>query len=185
MNTLAHQVITSCSSNAMSPKYYMLALFIGIFQLPADCAALALLQAGDVFSDTALFLWCIIGSSGGAYMAVFCFPPAKSKMDGVSEAEQMQLMIRKLCAKFGFSMIAGASLSPMLMRLLDVPTDRTYVVGCSTLVAFLLAAAIHFISNILDSWRANRANRQVVYITNNNAGPTQQQFGDSNNQDQK
>jgi hypothetical protein len=179
MNTLANQLITSCSCNVMSPKFYLLAIFMGLFQLPADAAALALLQSGDVFGDTALFLWCVIGSSGGAYMAVFCFPPTMSKGD-LPESEHLRFMIQKLCAKFGFSLIAGGLLSPLLMRLLSVPTDRTYVVGCSTLVAFSVAALIHLGANMLDSWKQ----RRVVYITNNNSGQVQQQFGEANKQDQ-
>ncbi len=158
-------------------KFHLLAAFLFAFQLPADAAALAMLQAGDVFGDTLLFLLCVIGASGGAYCAVFCFPPSESKTCQ-SESANLRFMVRKLCAKFGFSMLGSATITPLLMQVMSIDTSRAMVVGCSSIVAFAIVALIHFVAGFIERMKE----RKVVYITNN--GPAQQQLGDNTKQSQ-
>jgi hypothetical protein len=158
-------------------KFHLLAAFVFVFQLPADAAAFAAIQVGDVFGDTLLFLLCVIGASGGAYCAVFCFPPSESKI-AQSDAANLRLMVRRLCAKFGFSMVGSATISPLLMQVMSLDTSRAMVVGFSSIVAFAIVATIHFVAGFIERMKE----RKVVYITNN--GPAQQQLGDNNKQSQ-
>jgi hypothetical protein len=177
MITIAHHVLPPSNGCPKVHKFHLLAAFVFVFQLPADAAALAAIQAGDVFGDTLLFLLCVIGASGGAYCAVFCFPPRESPTCQ-SDSANLRMMVRRLCAKFGFSMIGSATITPLLMQVLSIDTSRAMVVGCASIVAFAIVATIHFVAGFIE--RVN--SKKVVYITNN--GPAQQQLGDHNKQSQ-
>jgi hypothetical protein len=175
MNTIAQPI--SISEFRKVQKFHLLAVFLFAFQLPADAAAVLMLQ-GDVFGDTLLFLLCVIGASGGAYCAVFCFPPTESKACQ-SDAANLRGMIRRLCAKFGFSMIGSATITPLLMQVFSIETSRAMVVGCASIVAFAIVALIHFIAGLMERIK-DRRDRKVVHI--NVTGPVNQLGGSIDNE---
>lgn len=88
----------------------------------------------DVLDDTRLTALCILGAIAGAFLAVALWPPQED-----TDTNKM----RRLAAKFGSSMIAGATFTPMIIRWSKWSCDADVVLATSTGVAMLSVAIIH------------------------------------------
>lgn len=100
-----------------------------------DTEVIVLQPYGDpLLDDTKLTALCILGAIAGAFLAVALWPPQED-----TDTNKM----RRLAAKFGSSMIAGATFTPMIIRWSKWSCDADVVLATSTGVAMLSVAILH------------------------------------------
>lgn len=100
-------------------------------------------QSVVILLDAVLRTACLTGSFFGAALSV-CFWP-------VDHSDQITAM-RMLSIKFVGSAIAGIALTPMTMRWLGWQLDADWVVGVSTVVAFVAVGVVPALAVPLRDW---------------------------------
>lgn len=109
-------------------------------------------QAQALLNDARLTGLCVLGAVAGAFLAISIWPPKN-----YTQANQL----RSLGAKFGASMISGATFTPAIIRAADWPIDADVVLAVSTGVAMVAVAVIHAVVPILENACARFLARKI------------------------
>lgn len=126
----------------------------GAAALASDARAQALVQliattAPNIYADTRLLCFCVVGSVMGAFLAVACFP------DNIQGSERNAA--RRVALKFGSSLASGVALTPGLLRRVGWADGEPDTIVCaSAVVACFAVLAIHAAAPVIGKWFARR-----------------------------
>lgn len=119
-----------------APLEVMLAWF---YALVAAAAGIDDLASVAIWDKSQLRLWCLLGSLGGAFLAVAVLP----------SHELTGNYARRLALKFVSSGLAGLIFTPIVIRWRGWPVDSDVVLATSAAVALL---AVGTISAVYPAW---------------------------------
>lgn len=130
MNPVAIVIIFSAS----------ISIYAGIFlELISDAAS----GNEAVYSDDRLLAKCLLGSTIGALISLFAFPP-------VNDTDTNKL--RRICLKMAASMAVGAMLAPAVIEHLGWRQTGSTVIAASFLLSFAGISILHRAIPWIERW---------------------------------
>lgn len=100
-----------------------------------------------IWDKSQLRLWCMLGSIGGAFLAVAVLP----------SHENTGNYTRRIAMKFASSGIAGLIFTPIVIRWRGWPVDSDVVLAVSATVALLAVGTISMLYPIWVKWILGKA----------------------------
>lgn len=113
-----------------------LATFIAVL------ATLPALSADTVWDKQQLRMYCLLGSIGGAWLAITIFPPHTERGN----------VAQKLAFKFLSSSVSGLLFTPIAIRWQNWPLDVDVILAVSGIVAFLSWSLLKLAPALLERW---------------------------------
>lgn len=136
-------------SPSMEIMFAWAGAFIATLAGIANASGIDNLSSPAIWDKSQLRLWCLLGSLGGAFLAVALIP----------SREHTGNYARRLALKFAASGISGLIFTPIVIRWCGWPVDSDVVLAVSATVAMLAVGTLSALYPYWLKWVTGRADK--------------------------